>query len=977
MSEQTQQSATNAFPSRAIIRFAAGLGFLVQTCLLAPAAANDKYVPYIESLQVAQKRAYAMAAPNGQDMQAQEGQPLTIHAELSVPGQPESRLEERADDRTGPLNLNETQEDQVLNVQLAQFGYDLFTQVPTTFAPVAGVPVPSDYRIGPGDQLIVQLYGKRNVEYQLIVTRDGQILVPEYGPISVAGLTFDEAEQLVTEGFDQRVIGARAVVTMGKLRSIQVRLTGDVVQPGSYTINGLSTLIDALLSTGGVRNTGTLRNIQLIRAGKTVAALDLYDLLLRGKVKEDPYLRHNDTIFVPPLGPVAYIGGEVQRPAIYELRGPAEVGDVIQMAGGLLPEASLADSHIERIQASGFRTLIDFANAQDSTAMLATAVSNGDFIRILSLEEELENVVLLSGQVDRPGGYQYRQDMRVTDLVAGVDALLPGADLQFALIRRQHPATLRTQVLYVNLVAALEAPGSVHDRKLRPRDEVIVFDLAGDRQQALAGVLDAMRIEANDRHVARIVETNGALRFNGTLPLEDDVKLLDVVSASGGLTVGADLHYALVARTQFPSRRISLFSVSLAAAMRAPESGSNVNMLPGDRIYVFNEDQDREALIQSELDRLRTQASLAVGEKLVSVLGEVLNGGTFPLEPQMRASDLLCATSGLSRKAYGLVAELSRIQYAADSDNAAVHLTLDSMTLLKICHAKREMHRGELEKEAYLSAYLDDQSNPLLRSSDRLIFTQKAGWVEQALVTLGGEVTHPGVYAIDRGETLCSVLQRAGGVTKDAYLFGAVFTRESVRQMQQQTIDGLHDRLDDLMVDLSLSHSFNNQEKSSHEWAGKQDYLKTIRQLERAKANGRMVIDLERILTCRPGRDLVLENGDTLTLSVKPDYVQVAGQVYVPTSHLFREDRKIDDYVELSGGHTLLGRLHHTYVIQANGEVLNLQGKRKSARIARKVVMPGARIYVPLNVDRMNGTEKAQTWVQTLVNSAILAGVVL
>jgi hypothetical protein len=121
----------------------------------------------------------------------------------------------------------------------------------------------------------------------------------------------------------------------------------------------------------------------------------------------------------------------------------------------------------------------------------------------------------------------------------------------------------------------------------------------------------------------------------------------------------------------------------------------------------------------------------------------------------------------------------------------------------------------------------------------------------------------------------------------------------------------------------------------------------------------------------------VLQDGDALTVPREPDYVQVAGQVYVPTSHLYEEDRKIADYVELSGGHTVLGQLNHTYVIQANGEVLNYKGSRTSSRIARKSVMPGARIYVPLNVDRMNGTEKAQTWVQTLVNSAILAGVIL
>jgi protein involved in polysaccharide export with SLBB domain len=260
---------------------------------------------------------------------------------------------------------------------------------------------------------------------------------------------------------------------------------------------------------------------------------------------------------------------------------------------------------------------------------------------------------------------------------------------------------------------------------------------------------------------------------------------------------------------------------------------------------------------------------------------------------------------------------------------------------------------------------------------DQLSFSEKPGWVEQATITLEGEVRRPGVYAIDRGETLCQVLQRAGGLTVDAYAFGAVFTRESVRRMQQETIDELHEQLDDLMVDLSLSHSFNNEEKSSPEWAGKQDYLKAIRQLERAEANGRLVVDLDRVRDCESKGALVLEDGDRLEVPNQPDFVQVSGQVYVATSHLYDEERTIEDYIELSGGSTVLGKLKHAYVIQANGEVLNFKGSRTSSRIGRKTVQPGARIYVPLNVDRMNGTEKAQSWVSTLVNSAILAGIVL
>ena len=947
--------------------------------MAAPALdAKESYAPYIESLQVTQMRAARASAPQGQDAPLSiPSEPLALPTNPALPVVVESQLEALAEAKSGPLTLAETQQNQVLTSDLALFGYDIFTQVPSTFAPVEGMPVPQNYIIGPGDNLIVQLYGKRNVEYRLVVTRDGNILVPEYGPIKVAGLGFDEAEQLITDGFERRVIGARAVVTMGALRTIQVRVAGDVVQPGIYTVGGLSTLIDALLTTGGVRTTGSLRNIKLIRSGKAVATLDLYDLLLRGQSGEDAYLQHNDTIFIPPIGPVIYVGGEVQRPAIYELRSEEKVGQIIDMAGGLLPTASLADSHIERIQEGGFRTLVDFSITGSDTAIRKSSVVNGDFLRVLPLEDQLQDVVLLSGQVERPGGYQYRQGMRITDLLGSAEALLPGADIDFLLVKREHRATLRNQVLYTNLLRAIEQPGGEADLQLQARDQVIVFNLADSREQTLAEIVRDLELQSTDYRPARIIELRGAVRFAGRLPLQEGARLLDVLALGGGLKTGADLHYGVIARTLHPSRDIEVSSFNLAAAQYNPGSTNNPHVQPGDRLYFFDEDQARSILLADEIERLRSQASFGAEENLVTILGEVHHGGTYPLESSMRTSDLLCAAGGLTRKAYGVTTELSRVSYSMDGDNSTQHIVLDSGMLLRICELKRQFAKGRVSQNEYLAAYSDNSANPALQRMDQIAFSQKPGWVEHATVTLGGEVQRPGVYAIDRGETLCQVLERAGGLTEHAYVFGAIFSRNSVRDMQQETIDELQDQLDDLMVELSLSHSFNNTEKASREWAGKQDYLKAIQQLERAEANGRLVIDLEEVMRCRGRNDLPLEAGDTLAVPREPDFVQVAGQVYVPTSHLYEDDRKVADYVELSGGHTVLGRLDHTYVIQANGEVLNYKGNRTSSRIARKSVMPGARVYVPLNVDRMNGTEKAQTWVQTLINSAILAGIVL
>ena len=961
------------------------LGLLIALAGLVPCAtalaSGDDYLPFVEPLQVTQKRSYYSAAPAGQD------EPLassTIHVTTPtlIDEDEETRLEALARDKQQALTLAESAQKQSLEDTLEQFGYDIFNRTPSTFAPVEGIPVPADYRIGPGDNIVIQLFGKRNVEYNLVVTRDGKVLIPEFGPVAVGGLTFDNAEKLITTGFEQRVIGARAVVTMGKLRTIQVRVSGDVRQPGIYTIGGLSTLIDALLTTGGVAPTGTLRNIQLIRDGRIIARLDLYELLLKGRSDNDPFLRHNDTIFIPAIGDIVYVGGEVQRPAIYELRGETRFDEVLAMAGGLLPTASLGDSIIERIRPAGSRTVIDFHRGQAALSeaeILATAIRSGDLLRILPLEDELQEVVLLEGHVDRPGAYEYEPDMRLSTLLRSTDALLQGVDTRFALIEREDRRTLRSRIRFASPMAALEAPGSTADLVLMPRDRVRIFSLNAPRSEDLGALREKLERQATDPRAAPLVELYGAVRHRGRLPLAEDARLLDAIRLGGGLRIGADSHYGFIARTALPSLRVEVFPFSIAAAQRDPETGANPALIAGDRVYFLAADDARSALLADEVARLREQARYGDYEQVVSVLGEVLAPGDYPLSTDMRASDLLCTARGLSRRADGIVVQLSRS--AEDSRGTRVeHSDLDSAELMALCAMSRQADAGEQTPEewrSFLTRYKDDARNPLLSPRDQLAVTVRAGWTETASVTLSGEIRKPGVYVISSGETLCDVLERAGGLTDDAYAFGAEFTRESVRAIQQQTLDELHGQLDDLMVDLSLSHSYNNEEKASHEWAGKQDTLRVIQQLERAQATGRMVVDLARVQRCRGNDALVLENGDRLMVPRQPNHVQVAGQVYVATSHLYDEERSIKDYVELSGGNTVLGRLDHTYVIQANGEVLNLKGKRNSRAITRRDVMPGARIYVPLNVDRMNPTEKAQTWVSTLAQSAILAGIIL
>ena len=341
--------------------------------------------------------------------------------------------------------------------QLLRFGYDLFAGAPTTFAPATDIPITADYVIGPGDTVQIQLFGKEPAKYSLVVTREGALQFPEIGPVSVAGLTFPEMKRMLEARIEEQMIGRKVTINMGALRSIRVFILGDANRPGSYTVSALSTMTNALFVSGGVKPIGSLRDIQLKRQGKVVGRLDLYDLLLRGDTSGDARLQPGDVIFIPPVGASVGVAGEVRRPAIYELRKERTVEQVVALAGGLLPTAYPQATQIERINARGERTLVDL-DISKSAGQQAKVVQ-GDVLRVYSVLEKMEDIVLLTGHVQRPGGYQWRKGMRVADLIPSIENdLLPRPDLDYALLRRELRPDHRVEAFSVRLGEALQHP---------------------------------------------------------------------------------------------------------------------------------------------------------------------------------------------------------------------------------------------------------------------------------------------------------------------------------------------------------------------------------------------------------------------------------------------------------------------------------------------------------------------------------------
>ena len=905
----------------------------------------------VATLEEKQRRQAIVTAQAGSNQVLVPEATIAVNDPMLVAKTPLSEIEKNLSSALDPVSLEEEIQQQVVQSSLELFGYEMFSGMANSFAPITGAPVPQDYVIGPGDTFTVQAFSAADVQYSLAVTREGMILVPEAGAISVSGLTFREAKTVISETIESQRIGVKTVVTLSELRSIQVMLVGEVSQPGSYAVSGFSTLINALVSSGGIKRTGSLRKIQVKRGGKIIASMDLYKLLLNGDDSANVYLRQGDLIFVPPIGPTVGIAGEILRPAIYEIGKELTVGQVLKLAGGLLPTANRAKAQIERVSTAGLYTLLqaDLANRGNGIG-----VKNGDLIRVLPVLNKMDGVVLLSGHVLTPGGYQWRKGMRIADLIGSSSILRQGAEFDVAMVQRENRREKRTEVIYFNLGEALADESSDSNIRLESRDQLIIFDTHSDRAEQLSRVVLKLKREATADSPVKAIEFRGFLRHPGIYPLQPGTRLLDMIDNIGGLKAGIDLDYALLARTDLTTDQLYFVQINIRKALRTRGGDHNPVLQPKDKIYLFDNQIDRSALIKTPMERIKRETRFGGLAPVVQVSGAVFHPGAYPMIPGMRVEDLIKAAGGMKEEAYGIAASLSR-QVLLDNEFSRTDSLSISLT--------RKDH-------------LLETTDLILHPKDHLVLREKPEWVEESKhVTIEGEVVYPGRYRIDKRETLCSLVQRVGSFSEDAYLFGTIFLRESVRKKEQKAMDRMFDQLERLVADVHVSPGVEKDQKMPKDQSAR-DVFQVLKELSPEKALGRMVVDMEDAVTrCDEISDVVLEDGDRIIVPRFQDEVSVVGQVYFPTSHKYRSSRAALDYIGLSGGTKELAQHEHAYIVQANGEVMSVRSKASTwgwfMSPANVEVTPGSTIYVPLSVDRINGRESFKGWVDVFFKSII------
>ncbi len=292
-----------------------------------------------------------------------------------------------------------------ISTNVRQFGYDLFSMPSSTFAPAEKVPVGPEYVIGPGDEIRITIWGNIDGHWSIIVDRDGNLSIPKVGIIGVTGLTFKELKETLHKELSKYYTGFDMNVSMGSLRTIQIYMVGNAYRPGAYTVSSLSTLVNALFATGGPSKTGSMRDIQVNRNGKTIVRFDMYDFLLKGDKSQDIRLMPEDVIFIPPIGQLIGIAGNVKNPAIFELKGESRLLDILIMTGGLSNTAFRDRVQVMRIENHRFRMIFE-SDLQDieTNPEKNFILADGDLIKVYSVVEA-KTIVTLSGAVAMPGDY--------------------------------------------------------------------------------------------------------------------------------------------------------------------------------------------------------------------------------------------------------------------------------------------------------------------------------------------------------------------------------------------------------------------------------------------------------------------------------------------------------------------------------------------------------------------------------------------
>ena len=707
--------------------------------------------------------------------------------------------------------------------------------------------VPNEYKLGPGDQIYINSYGGvLDIQAQYTINKEGEIFIPKIGPIPLAGVTYKDAEQVITKSIEKVFKNFKISVTMGRLKGVEIYVVGQARDPGKKYVNNVATFYNTVLGLASPSLIGSMRNIQLKRAGQTISKFDLYKFIANGDTESDLKLLDGDIIYIPPANDFVAVLGMVNSPAIYEILEDEKINQILALSGGLPTLANNKKAQLERVDVN--RTISrQVEDLKLDKAGLDKKLTAGDIITVFPISQEFENSITLSGNVSSPMRYKYHENMHISDILSDAKQLIVGgywtelnngktinnykrfeANVDYATIQRLDKINAITKIISFNLIKAMKKESS-DDLLLQPGDIITVYKS------------DDPGPETEDSITIKGEPLGGLRRFawRNNLTLKDIIPnaqwLIDRYNywQSG---IGNDLRndinweYAQLIRRNDKNLQLDVQTFSLKDVIYSDDSSSKMVLMPGDQIVIFT-----------------------------------------------------------------------------------------------------------------------TKEQPLPTSKKRKYVTAK------------GEFNSPGIYQPLKNETIQHFINRIGGLTEDAYLYGIEIDRESVRVSQQENINNLSEKIEaQLNADNQKKIQNTNVLADASSAAANIAFQQNLAQqrleaLRKLKATGRIALNLNPDNPVFP--DLILDDGDVISVPVKPAFVAAYGAVQNKNAIIWRQGMQVSDLIRLAGL-TNYADTDNLFIFRADG---GLESSTESnsffsfSSFKSKQIYPGDTLVVTDRVDKTSG----------------------
>ena len=605
------------------------------------------------------------------------------------------------------------------------FGRDIFNNKELSFEPNMNIATPQQYVLGPGDNVIIDVYGASQKTFNVVVSPDGEVTIEDFGPIKVSGLTVEQANAKVRSLLGARYSSSKTKLTVGQTKTMMVNVMGEVKVPGTYTLSAFATVFHALYMAGGINDLGTLRNIKVYRQNRLVTVVDIYDYILNGKLTGNIRLMDNDVIVVGPYDCLVTISGKVKRPMIYEMKKSESVGSIIKYAGGFTGDAYRKAVRLLR-KTGREHSVYNIGEFDINSFHLA----DGDSIGVDSIINRYENMVEIKGAIFRPGMYNIGKDINsVRTLIEHAEGLTEEAFTNRAIIHRMK--TDRTlEVIAVDVKGIME--GSVADVPLKKNDVLFIPT-------------------KSEMQTKRTITIHGEVNYPGMYVYADHTTLEDIILQAGGLKDKASIIKVDIARRILNPKAITNDSVIAKTYTFALKEGFVIDGTPGFELRPFDEVYVRKSPGYSH-------------QQNIQVEGNVMFAGTYTLSNKNeRLSDIIKKAGGVTDLAYVRGARLER------------RITPDERLRMQTAIRMAQMQSGkkdsidikklDLGDTYYVGIELNKalkepggDADLVLREFDRIIVPEYNGTVK-----ISGDVMYPNTVAYEKGKKAGWYINQAGG----------------------------------------------------------------------------------------------------------------------------------------------------------------------------------------------------------------------